>query len=68
MSHELLPKLQDELVSLRSRVARETTVMSQLGGDAAGLNAARRRSGALTAQLQKLELTERMLVSQAHGS
>ena len=66
--HELVPKLRNELCALRSRIARENTVMSQVAADSSAFNAARRRLNDLTTQLQKLEHTERMFVSQAHGS
>ena len=68
MSHELLPKLQSELASLRARIAREQAALSELGGDAAALNAARRRLGELVSELEKLQHTERMFIEQAHGS
>ena len=68
MSHELLPKLQSELSSLRARIAREKSAMSQVVGDASALNAARRRLSELEGELEKLEHTERMFIEQAHGS
>ena len=68
MSHELLPKLQSELSSLRARIAREKTAMPQFVGDALTLNAARRRLGSLASELEKLEHTERMFIQQSHGS
>ena len=68
MSHQLLPKLQNELSSLRARIARENTVMSQVAGDASASNAARRRLNELASELEKLEHTERMFIEQAHGS
>jgi hypothetical protein len=68
MSHELLPKLQSELSSLRARIAREKTAMPQFVGDALTLNAARRRLNELAGELQKLEHAERMFIEQAHGS
>ena len=68
MPHELLPKLQSELSSLRARIARETTAISQVAGDASALNAARRRLAKLVGELEKLEHTERMFIQQAHGS
>lgn len=68
MTHELLPKLRNELCGLRSRIARENTIMSQVAGDSSAFNAARRRLNELTAQLQTLEHTERMFIAQAHGS
>ena len=67
MSHELLPKLQSELSSLRARITREKATMPQLAGDASALNAAHRRLNELTGELEKLEHTERMLIEQAHG-
>jgi hypothetical protein len=67
MAHELLPKLQSELSSLRARIAREQTVMSGVAGDALALNAARRRLDDLADELEKLEHTERMFIAQAHG-
>jgi hypothetical protein len=68
MPHELLPKLQNELSSLRARIERENTVMSEVAGDASASNAARRRLNELTSELQKLEHTEQMFIAQAHGS
>ena len=68
MPHELLPKLQSELSSLRARIAREKTAMPQFVGDALTLNAARRRLNELAGELQKLEHAERMFIEQAHGS
>ena len=68
MSHELLPKLQSELASLRARIARENTAMSQVAGDSSALNAARRRVGQLAVELEKLEHTKRMFIEQAHGN
>ena len=68
MSHELLPKLQSELSSLRARLAREKTAMPQFVGDALTLNVARRRLNELAGELEKLEHTERMFIQQAHGS
>lgn len=68
MSHELLPKLQGELSSLRARIAREQAVMSRVGGDSSALNAARHRLARLADELEKLEHTERMFIEQAHGS
>ncbi len=68
MSHELLPKLQSELSSLRERLAREKTAMPPFVGDALTLNAARRRISELAGELEKLEHTERMFIAQAHGS
>jgi hypothetical protein len=68
MSHELLPKLQSELSSLRARIAREQTAMPHFVGDALTLNAARRRLDELGGELAKLEHTERMFIQQAHGS
>ena len=67
MSHELLPKLQSELSSLRARIAHERTAMPQFVGDALTLNAARRRLSELAGELEKLEHTERMFIEQAHG-
>jgi len=67
MSHELLPKLQSELSSLRARLAREKTAMPQVVGDALTLNTARRRLDDLAGELEKLEHTERMFIQQAHG-
>ena len=67
MSHELLPKLQSEMSSLRARIAREKTAMPQFVGDALTLNAARRRLNELAGELEKLEHTERMFIEQAHG-
>ena len=67
MSHELLPKLQDELRSLRSRIEREKTAMSQAADDSSALDATRRRLTTLTNELEKLEHTERMFIAQAHG-
>ena len=68
MSHELLPRLQSELASLRARIARENAALSQVAGDSSALNAARRRLGELAGELEKLERTERMFIEQAHGS
>jgi predicted nucleic acid-binding Zn-ribbon protein len=68
VSHELLPRLQSELSSLRARIAREKTAMSQVVGDSPALNAARRRLSELAGELEKLEHTERMFIEQAHGS
>ena len=68
MSHELLPKLQDELRSLRSRIEREKTAMSQAAHDPSALDATRRRLTTLTNELEKLEHTERMFIEQSHGS
>ncbi len=68
MSHELLPKLQSELSSLRERIAREKTAMPPFVGDALTLNTARRRLCELAGELEKLEHTERMFIAQAHGS
>ena len=68
MSHELLPKLQDELRSLRSRIEREKTAMSQAADDPSALDATRRRLTTLTNELEKLEHTERMFIEQSHGS
>ncbi|HET9395293.1 MAG TPA: hypothetical protein VFO36_04490 [Nitrospiraceae bacterium] len=67
MSHELLPKLQSELSSLRARIAQEKTAMPHFVGDALTLNAARRRLDELAGELAKLERTERMFIDQAHG-
>ncbi len=67
MSHELLPKLQNELSSLRARIAREKTAMSQVAADSSALNASRRRLNGLAKELEKLEHTERMFIEQAHG-
>ena len=67
MSHELLPKLQNELRSLRSRIEREQRALVEVAGDSSALNAARRRLKGLTLERNKLEYTERMLLSQAHG-
>jgi predicted nucleic acid-binding Zn-ribbon protein len=68
VSHELLPRLQSELSSLRARIAREKAAMSQVVGDSSALNAARRRLSELADELEKLEHTERMFIEQAHGS
>ncbi len=68
MSHELLPKLQSELSSLRARIAQEKTAMPQFVGDALTLNAARRRLNDLAGELEKLEHAERMFIAQSHGS
>ena len=68
MSHELLPKLQSEMSSLRTRIAREKTAMPPFVGDALTLNTARRRLDDLAGELEKLEHTERMFIEQAHGS
>jgi hypothetical protein len=68
MSHELLPKLQSEMSSLRARIAREKTAMPPFVGDALTLNVARRRLDDLAGELEKLEHTERMFIEQAHGS
>ena len=68
MFHELLPKLQNELRSLRSRIEREQRVMAEVAADSSGLNAARKRLNELSLELGKLEYTERMLIAQAHGS
>ena len=68
MSHELLPRLQSELASLRARIARENAALSQAADDSSALNAARRRLGELAGELEKLERTERMFIEQAHGS
>jgi hypothetical protein len=66
--HELLPKLQSELSSLRSRIAREQTAMSGVSGDSSAVNAGRRRLNELAVELEKLEYTERMFIEQSHGS
>ncbi len=68
MSHELLPKLQSELSSLRARIVQEKTGMPQFVGDALTLNKARRRLSDLSGELEKLEHAERMFIAQAHGS
>jgi len=68
MFHELLPKLQSELSSLRARIARENTAISQVAADSSALNAARRRLGSLASELEKQEHTQRKFIQQSHGS